>query len=86
MNTGPLCWVVAGALTLLIPSGEHMVFPISPDEDWDSIPPLPMIHATPMPITIKAIYEVTPTPESAQWKVWTGRLESNTYDFKLIHR
>ena len=34
-------------------------------------------------ITLKAIYEVPPTPEAAQYKVWTGRLESRTYNFKL---
>jgi hypothetical protein len=70
----------------IIPPGEHMVYPISLDEEWDAVPPLPMTHATPMPITIKAIYEVSPTPQSAEWKVWTGRLESKNYDFKLNHR
>ena len=27
-----------------------------------------------MPITLKAVYEVTPTPEATEYKVWTGRL------------
>lgn len=36
-----------------------------------------------MAITVKAIYEVHATPEAAQYKVWIGRLESRTCDFKL---
>jgi hypothetical protein len=33
-------------------------------------PALPMTDE--MPITLEAIYEVTQTPEAAQYKVWTG--------------
>jgi hypothetical protein len=70
----------------IVPPSEHMVFPISLDNDWDVVPPLPMTHATPMPIMIKAIYEVRPSLESAEWRLWTGHLESRTYDLKVIHR
>jgi hypothetical protein len=80
-------FTVNGATTFFIPPGEHMVYPISLDETWDAVPPLPMADETPgIPITIKAIYEVRPTPESARLKVWTGRLESNSYHFKFRHR
>jgi hypothetical protein len=36
-----------------------------------------------MPITLKAVYEVSTTPEASQYKVWTGRLESHSYNFSL---
>ena len=36
-----------------------------------------------LPITLKATYEIVPTPESEQYKVWTGRVESHPYDFTL---
>ena len=71
--------------TFVIPPGEHMVYPISLDEEWDAVPPLPMADETPIPITVTAIYEVRPTPEAAQGKVWTGRLESNSYHFTFRH-
>lgn len=72
--------------TFIIPPGEHMVYPISLDEQWDVIPMLPMADQTPIKISIKAIYEVNPTPEAAEEKVWTGRTESKTYDFNFRHR
>jgi hypothetical protein len=36
-----------------------------------------------MAIKLKAIYEVSATPEATQYKVWTGRLESHIYSFTL---
>jgi hypothetical protein len=69
----------------VIPPGEDMVYPISLDEEWDAVPPLPTADETPIPITITAIYEVRPTPEASKGKVWTGRLESNSYHFWFRH-
>ena len=40
-------------------------------------------RAEEMPVKLKAVYEVSPTAASAQHKVWTGRVESKTYDFTL---
>jgi hypothetical protein len=74
--------------TFIIPPGEHMVYSISLDEEWDAVPMPPTMadaDATPIKILIKAIYEVKPTPEAAEEKVWTGRLESKIYDFDLRH-
>lgn|SRR5215813_1054916 len=71
--------------TFTIQSGEHMVYSISLDHEWKTVPSLPMADATPISITIKAIYEVRPTPEAAKEKVWTGRAESNSYHCKLRH-
>jgi hypothetical protein len=62
-----------------------MVYPISLDEEWDAVPMLPMADQTPIKISIKAIYEVKPTPEAAEEKVWTGRTESKAYDFNFRH-
>jgi hypothetical protein len=71
--------------TFLIAPGEHMVYPITLDDQWNVAPPLPIADETPLAITIKAIYEVRSTPEAAKERVWAGRLESNSYHFKLRH-
>jgi hypothetical protein len=67
--------------TFLIEPGEHQVYSIRLDERWGTHPLLPKTDET--PITLKAICEVAPTPDAAQHKVWTGRLESRTYNLKL---
>jgi hypothetical protein len=67
--------------TLLIEPGEHQVYAISLDQWWETHP---VLHKTDeMPITLKAVYEASATPEAAQYKVWTGRVESRAYNFKL---
>jgi hypothetical protein len=71
--------------TFVIPPGEHMVYPISLGEEWDAVPTLPIADATPIKISIKAVYEVEPTPEAAKQKVWTGRTESKSYNFYFRH-
>lgn len=71
--------------TFVIPPGEQMVYPIRLDDEWDAVPPLPIADKSPIAVTIKAIYEVKPTPESAQQKVWTGRAESRGYQFNFTH-
>src|SRR5208282_4351813 len=55
-NWGPLH-------TFLIEPGEHQVYAIRLDERWETHPLLPKTDET--PITLKAIYEVPPTPEAA---------------------
>lgn len=67
--------------TVVIEPGEHQVFVIHFDEWWEIQPPISKTDET--PITLKAIYEVSPTPESAQYKAWTGRLQSRDYKFML---
>jgi hypothetical protein len=71
--------------TFVIPPREQMVFPIKLDAEWDAVPPLPIADETPLAVTLKAIYEVKPTPESAQQKVWSGRVESRAYHFNFRH-
>ena len=67
--------------TFLIQPGEHQVYAIRLDKSWETHPTLP--KANEMPVTLKAIYEVSPTPEATQHKVWTGRVESRGYKFAL---
>jgi hypothetical protein len=67
--------------TFLIEPGEHQVYAIRLDKRWETHPSLPKINE--MPITLKAVYEVSPTPEAAKYRVWTGRLESHSYSFTL---
>jgi hypothetical protein len=67
--------------TFLVKPGEHQVYGIRLDEWWETHPTLP--KSDEMPITLRAVYEVTPTPEATQYKVWTGRVESHSYNFWL---
>jgi hypothetical protein len=67
--------------TFLIQPGEHQVYAIRLDKEWETRPALP--KANEMPITLRAVYEVSPSPQSAQNKVWTGRVESRVYKFML---
>jgi len=69
--------------TFDIPPGEHQVYPIRLDKDWDTGPKLSKLEdAT---VDLKAIYEVSRTPESEEYKVWTGRVESGSYMFTVRH-
>jgi len=67
--------------TFLIRPGEHQVFAIRLGTEWETHPSLAMKNE--MPIKLKAVYEVHPTDESAQYKVWIGRIESRVYDLTL---
>ena len=67
--------------TLVIEPGEFHVFAIHLDEWWETHPSLP--KTAELRITLKAIYEISPTPESAQYNVWTGHVESHIYKFTI---
>lgn len=69
--------------TFLVPAGEPYVYTIRLDKDWVNRPRLS--ESSSIPVSLKAIYEVRETPESTQHKVWTGRIESRSYDFTLRH-
>jgi hypothetical protein len=66
--------------TFLIPPGEHKVYAIRLDSWWDtgSIPKTPE-----MPISLKAVFDVSNTPEATEYHVWTGHVESGSYRFTL---
>ena len=77
----PQIFTVNFPSTFLIQPGEHKVYDIRLDKWWAAHPALPRVDET--SITLRAIYEVHPTPESAQYKVWTGRVESHGYRLTL---
>ncbi len=81
VSKGPEDFTINFPSTFLIKSGEHQVYAIRLDEWWETHPALPKREE--MPITLKAAYEVTPSPEAIEYKVWTGRLESHSYNFSL---
>jgi hypothetical protein len=63
--------------------GEHQVYPIHLDAEWDNRPAFAENGET--RVILKAIYEVSPTKESAKYGVWTGRIESTGYELILNH-
>lgn len=69
------------ASTFAVPPGEHEVFVIRFDRNWQEDPPIP--DRVEIPITIKAIYDVPSSSATAQHKVWTGHVESHSYQFPL---
>jgi hypothetical protein len=71
--------------TFGIPPGEQMVYPIKLDDGWEASSPLPIADEEPVDVTVKAVYQVKPTPESDRQNVWTGRVESAEYRFKFRH-
>ena len=81
VSEAPQAFTRNGPSTFLVEPGEHQVYAIRLDKWWETHPSLP--KADEMPITLKAIYEVRPTPEATQYKVWIGRVESKSYSFTL---
>lgn len=69
--------------TFVVQPKEHQVFVIVLNKSWEARPALPNLER--IPITLKAIYEVAPTPESVRQGVWTGRIESQGYKLNLSH-
>ena len=67
--------------TFLIPVGEQKVYAIRLDEQWE-VKPQALAFGL-QDVTIKAIYEVKETKDSKEQKVWSGRVESKPYQFKL---
>ncbi len=67
--------------TFTIQPGEHQVFAVRLDQYWEAKPALPKLNE--MPITLRAIYEVLPSPEGSERRVWTGRLKSHEYKLTL---
>jgi hypothetical protein len=85
LSQKPQIFTVNFPSTFDVPPGEYMVYRIRLDDQWIAVPPLPMADATPMAITLRAIYKVKATPEAAKGKVWIGRLLSSDYHFYLRH-
>ena len=80
VTRGPEGFTKNNPQTFLIPPGEHKVYPIRLDKWWDvSVVP----KSTEMPVSLKAIYEVTNTSEATVYHVWIGRVESRNYEFTV---
>jgi hypothetical protein len=67
--------------TFLIGPGEHQIYAIRLDDRWETHPLLS--HIDEMPVTLTAIYEVSPTAEATQYHVWIGHIESRNYKLTL---
>ena len=70
-----------GPSTFVVQPGEHQVYAIQFDERWVTHPAIR--KADEMQIKLKAVFEAVPTAESNHFHVWTGRVESHSYDFLL---
>jgi len=68
--------------TFWVQPNEHEVFVIRLNDEWQALPAFPRRDST--HVSIKAVYAVSPTAESAKSGVWAGgRVESKVYDFSL---
>ena len=67
--------------TFWVQPNEHEVFAIRLNDEWQAQPAFPRRDS--MHVSIKAVYAVSPTAESAKYGVWTARVESMVYDFSL---
>ncbi len=81
LSRGPQGFTKNNPSTFSVQPGEHEVYAIHLDKSWLTAPAFP--KADEMPITLKAVYQVSPTPEATEHKVWAGRVESHTYHFTL---
>jgi len=81
LSRGPEEFTKNNPTTFAVQPGEHQVYAVHLDKWWVSNPAFPKADET--PITLKAVYQVSPTREAREHKVWTGRLESHSYHFTL---
>lgn len=81
LSRGPEEFTKNNPTTFAIRPGEHQVYAVHLDKWWVCKPTLPRADET--PITLKAVYQVSPTQEASEHKVWTGRVESHSYNFTL---
>ena len=66
----------------IVEPGEHQVFAIRFDDSWAVEPALPKVNE--MPVALKAIYCVSANPDTAKFHVWTGRVDSHSYNLTLL--
>lgn len=66
--------------TFMIPPGDHKVYAIRLDREWDTIA---IPKSSEAPVTLKAIYQVSQTPEASTYNVWIGRVESSSCKLTL---
>jgi hypothetical protein len=66
--------------TFLLSPGEQYIYTVSLDKKWD-IRPMPEKGES--NLTLKAIYQISTSPEATEQGVWTGRIESKPYKISL---
>jgi hypothetical protein len=66
--------------TFLLSPGEQYIYAIRLDKEWD-IRPMPEKGES--RVSLKAIYQISTSPEAAEKGVWTGRIESKPYNVSL---
>jgi hypothetical protein len=66
--------------TFLLSPGEQYIYTVSLDNKWD-IRPMPEKGES--NLTLKAIYQISTSPEATEQGVWTGRIESKPYKISL---
>jgi hypothetical protein len=81
LSRGPEEFTKNNPTTFAVQPGEHQIYAVHLDKRWVGNPGL--AKADEMPITLKAIYQVSPTREASEQRVWIGRVESHTYHFTL---
>src|SRR5439155_26094691 len=59
--------------------GEREVYAIHLDKSWLTAAAFP--KADEMPITLQAVYQMSPTPVATEHKFWAARDECSTYHF-----
>jgi hypothetical protein len=64
----------------LVP-GAHQVYPVLLNDSWAADPVPARVGKTQVSLT--AVYEVSQTPESEKFRVWTGHIESKPYKIDL---
>ena len=69
------------ATTFLIPAGEHQIYAIRLNKEWEGTSELSELGNG--SVMVRVIYAVSPSPESAQYGVWTGRVESIGYTVNI---
>jgi hypothetical protein len=69
--------------TYKIPPGEHQVFPIRLNDEWNDR--LTYSKAGSESVKVKAIFEIKPSPEDSKNNAWTGLVSSQIYNLELRH-
>jgi hypothetical protein len=67
--------------TFLISPGEHQVYAIRLNKEWEGISDLSKLGDR---LLMRAIYQVSASPESDRYRVWTGRVESMSYKVNVV--
>jgi hypothetical protein len=79
LSRHPQVFTKNNPVTFAVQPGSIRSIPSILDNLWVSNPAFPKVDEMP----IKKPYQVVSTPEGAEHKVWTGRVESHSYHFTI---